>query len=680
MEIIYTVYIKLFWQNIFNYQGRQFPIIFSFFLTTLFCANDGYAQCSGSTQFGTTQIPCSGFTGSVNSVPSQEYIKVNVINGINYTFTTTNVNITLVNDLNNFTVGNTTDTSITYTSTFSGLLRVYNCNPSVAASLSFVVNNTGSNVQDSQSSCGSNNWVGHLYKRLDDSLLIPPNNVNAFTSYVGYFNKTEVFSEGFGGNTNCFPTLSDSTHVINTYTEFFAAKLCNQSFKPEGAYVLSSITAGDGIRFYADGNLVFNRWINQTQTTYNNILFQHSGNTKLEINYFETGGENTLNVGVMTRVNNALTTNLSQTICEGTPPAQITGTNVLTTAPINSASGYAVTYQWQVSIDGTNYSNIVNATSQNYTPSQTTPETYYYKRLATITNINEGSIPVTTLDESNTAKIKIEPTPYIANISIECLDGSVRMIVHPVDSTLDATFTMTYNLPGGITLPETNTTGYFSVPNLHLLQSVQFETSLGNCSDSRTISFECPALLPVTIVNVYAQLKNESEAEIVWETANEVNVRHYIVEKSTSGTLFGPIGTVIASTDLSNFKTYRYEDNSLYSGINYYRIKIEDLDGTIYYTKIVSVYSENGQIVNFKIYPNPVTDNLYVEYANTKATSLDLSIYNHLGQLMSSSTYTDGAISNSIELSLFNLAAGMYIIKATDQHGNESVSKFFKTK
>ena len=102
------------------------------------------------------------------------------------------------------------------------------------------------------------------------------------------------------------------------------------------------------------------------------------------------------------------------------------------------------------------------------------------------------------------------------------------------------------------------------------------------------------------------------------------------------------------------------------------------MDGTVHYTKIVSVFNGAGQLIGFKLYPNPTTDNLFVEYGNTKATSLDLSIYNQFGQMVKSISYTNGVFTQVIELSLIELAAGTYIIKATDQLGNESISRFFK--
>ena len=391
--------------------------LYAFMIFTLvFCllsgGNEIHAQCSGSTQFSTSRVPCSGLINTVTIVPRFRYIKVNVVNGVNYTFSSSRNGITLRNDSNNNLAGNTTGSSISYTSTFSGLIRVYNCTvPDLTATISYIANNTASNIQDSQLSCGTNDWIVHLYKRLDNSSDIPPNNSNAFTSYVGYITEPEIFSEGFGGNTNCFPTLSGGVNAINTYTEFFAAKFCNQSVKPAGAYVLSSVTSDDGLRIYVGGLLVFDRWIHQSPTTYSNILFSHSGNTKLEMQYFESGGENVLNLSAMTRVNNLLTSNLNQSICVGISPSQINGTNVLTSAPVNSAIGYLVSYQWQVSTNNITFSNIAGATTQNYTQAQTAPGTYYFRRLATVTNTNPGSILMTAVDVSNVAQLVIKPTP-----------------------------------------------------------------------------------------------------------------------------------------------------------------------------------------------------------------------------------------------------------------------------
>ena len=95
-----------------------------------------------------------------------------------------------------------------------------------------VLNSVG-NTQDSQTAFGTNQWVGHVYNW---STGAPPGgnvspaaiaNGTPFSDaeYVGYYNvPTQNFSEGFGGNTVCFPVLSNGVVRTNIYTERFAVR------------------------------------------------------------------------------------------------------------------------------------------------------------------------------------------------------------------------------------------------------------------------------------------------------------------------------------------------------------------------------------------------------------------------------------------------------------------------
>lgn len=401
--------IKILNRSFLSFSGIRTVILL--FIILLFYTNLN-SQCSSGSQIGTNQIPCSGSSITINSVTYQNYIVIYVVSGINYRINSTRSGITLVNHSTGAVIQHTTSNTINYTSTFSGTMRIYNCNVNGtnSANITFTATNLASNNIDNQSNCGSNSWIGHIYKRLDVTAG-PPSDPNAFTSYIGYFIENESFSELFGGNTNCFPALSNSNNWINTYTEFFAVRFCNQSVKPAGAYVISSVTADDGVRIYADGTQIMNRWIEQAPTTYNNILFSHAGSTQLKLEYYESAGQNQIDFGSMTRVNNVLNINTTQTICQSSTPLQIGGTNTLTTAPVSSSSGYSVTYQWQVSTDNTNFTNISGSNSLNYTPTQTTPGTYYYRRIASVSNTNPGSIAVTAQDISNTAQLTIRPKP-----------------------------------------------------------------------------------------------------------------------------------------------------------------------------------------------------------------------------------------------------------------------------
>lgn len=426
------------------------------------------SQCTGGAQIGTNQVPCSGSTTTINTVTFQNYFVIYVVSGINYRINSTRNGITLVNHATGVLIQHTTSNVINYTATFSGTMRIYNCNVNSTsnANISFTATNLASNDTDNQNNCGSNDWIGHIYKRLD-ATAGPPSDPNAFTSYIGYFKENESFTELFGGNTNCFQTFSNSNNWINTYTEFFAVRFCNQSVKPAGAYIISSVTADDGVRINVDGNLIMNRWIEQAPTTYNNILFNHTGNSQLKLEYYESAGQNTVGIGTMTRVNNVLNTNILQAYCQGGTNLQIGGTNTLTTAPVSSSAGYSVTYQWQISTNNVNFSNISGATAMNYTPTQTAPGTYYYRRIANVSTTNPGSIAVSAQDISNVAQLTIRPKPNgVLNGSVICEGDPTAQLTFTANAGTGpfsliingSTFNnITSGVPFSITAPATTT-------------------------------------------------------------------------------------------------------------------------------------------------------------------------------------------------------------------------------
>lgn len=92
----------------------------------------------------------------------------------------------------------------------------------------------------------------------------------------------------------------------------------------------------------------------------------------------------------------------SQTICIGQAPFGLTGTTA------TGGSG-GITYQWEISFDNTNWSNVSNATNQNYSPAPIFGATYY-RRVA----ISPGVCPP---NISNV--VDIIPITPISNNSIQ---------------------------------------------------------------------------------------------------------------------------------------------------------------------------------------------------------------------------------------------------------------------
>jgi|SaaInlStandDraft_1057018.scaffolds.fasta_scaffold16125_2 hypothetical protein len=129
---------------------------------------------------------------------------------------------------------------------------------------------------------------------------------------------------------------------------------------------------------------------------------------------------------------------------------------------------------------------------------------------------------------------------------------------------------------------------------------------------------------------------------------------------------------------IPSFSTYFDEmtetnTNISTKGDNYYwdsnfdRWESEEDNLNIYYTKKSTLGVNDHNLIKVSIYPNPVTDKLFIKGITSNSKIL---IYNYLGNLVMSKT-------NSDDVEVKKLASGIYIIKIIDTKG-ETVRKFIK--
>ncbi|MCZ2299430.1 MAG: T9SS type A sorting domain-containing protein [Chitinophagales bacterium] len=147
-------------------------------------------------------------------------------------------------------------------------------------------------------------------------------------------------------------------------------------------------------------------------------------------------------------------------------------------------------------------------------------------------------------------------------------------------------------------------------------------TSSGGSNDffiAKYGSADCSSVVPVTITNFNATLQNKAVL-CQWQTANEVNIAHFNIQRSINGTEFNTIGKTNAAGTGNN--TYSYTDNNI-AALNiggresvYYRLQNIDKDGSYTYSKIEKIQLSiiNSQL---SIYPNPAKDRIMVNGKGT---------------------------------------------------------------
>lgn len=177
--------------------------------------------------------------------------------------------------------------------------------------------------------------------------------------------------------------------------------------------------------------------------------------------------------------------------------------------------------------------------------------------------------------------------------------------------------------------------------------------------------------LPIELI-VFDGYKFEDKVKLIWSTSTEINNDYFIIERADDQLNFTlEIDRVEANGTSFNTLNYHTFDLSPLLGINYYRLKQYDLDGTYTLSNIISVYFESsGNYVH--ISPNPSSDQINITYNSNSKQTTNCEIYNNLGQLVRSSNFETTTGLNNQRLTVSDLSEGVYFINLQQGQLNRS--------
>ncbi len=158
--------------------------------------------------------------------------------------------------------------------------------------------------------------------------------------------------------------------------------------------------------------------------------------------------------------------------------------------------------------------------------------------------------------------------------------------------------------------------------------------------------------LPVTLV-AFTGDKCNGNICLSWVTEHEQNFSHYEIEKSKNGLAFTAI-IKIPALSVATTNTYAAKDSLPFSGNNFYRLKMVDVDGHFKYSAILKINAGATQLVS--LLPNPAHDFIVLKKIQSFSfiKVIDLAGKTQLQQQI---TGTEKEINTS------NLPAGMYFIQ-----------------
>jgi len=145
-----------------------------------------------------------------------------------------------------------------------------------------------------------------------------------------------------------------------------------------------------------------------------------------------------------------------------------------------------------------------------------------------------------------------------------------------------------------------------------------------------------------------------------WITSQEVNSDYFQVQRSIDGVSFISLGEVNAAGNSLSPLSYDFVDTNPVEGVNYYRLKAVDLDGSFEYSNILSFVFRPGEA--FSLYPNPFADELFVRINGIDRGTINFELYNANGQRIRQEAWEAiGSDLKQVEVS--DLAEGVYFYK-----------------
>ncbi|HEY6505959.1 MAG TPA: T9SS type A sorting domain-containing protein, partial [Chitinophagaceae bacterium] len=324
-------------------------------------------------------------------------------------------------------------------------------------------------------------------------------------------------------------------------------------------------------------------------------------------------------------------------------------------AAIISGLNPATTYYFKVfEYDGTgsNTAYLTSSFASVNGPTATTP---------TVQALNLSAADIT----SNSLSLQFTEGNGRARTIIGRKDVPVN--VTPADLTAynaDAIFGNGQDLGNGNFVLSNTTGSFINIHNLQPNSTYHFAILEYNgfnqplyLSPAATFSATTSFALPVKLVK-WEAIPANGKIKLQWTTSSEINVGHFVIERSANAVHYSPVATVQATGNSNAEVNYSKEDANPLPGKSYYRLKIVDVDGKTEYSPVRTVIMSATPVI--KLAANPVQDKVeLIASAISGESKKEWQIINISGQVLAKGIVANGRT----EINVSGLRPGHYWIK-----------------
>jgi len=178
--------------------------------------------------------------------------------------------------------------------------------------------------------------------------------------------------------------------------------------------------------------------------------------------------------------------------------------------------------------------------------------------------------------------------------------------------------------------------------------------------------------MPVKVRAFMATAQLDRSVKLEWEFETETELSYSEVEYSVDGLGFGLIHTAAAQNVADrNTSEYLFVHGKPQAGINYYRIKMVDINGGVEYSQVRAINFDDLN-AEFSVFPNPTAGPLTLVSSNLAkyAKGVQYQLIDNTGKIILSDNIKD----DNMTLDLSKMASGAYYVKIVSDL--EQLAKF----
>jgi hypothetical protein len=184
--------------------------------------------------------------------------------------------------------------------------------------------------------------------------------------------------------------------------------------------------------------------------------------------------------------------------------------------------------------------------------------------------------------------------------------------------------------------------------------------------------------VPVPVTLEYFKGSRQNNVHVTeWKVTCTSTQVTFEIERSGDASRFTAI-TSLTATQARCLQAFNFTDANPLNGINYYRLKMIDVDGKVSYSSTITMLNKESKFDILSVVPTLVQTNAYVNIAAIANSRMEIVVTDISGRQVQKQTISIVPGSNQVTLNVSKLSPGMYQISGYTSDGITKTVRFVK--